>query len=190
MISNCLTPLNLIKLVAFIFLTYMFVNMFSDDLQKFKNKITTTGTKIRPPSSEKKKLPCITICAWSAFRKRGFYFTNKDYIENTYDIADFFADQTLQNITNKTTHSYKEVPTIYHGRCYKICSFEEQPLGTFIIWELKNNFNYKFYIHNDGDEFWLTGGVIYFVDMAQTTLEVNRTDGMKAGLFLISFYFS
>jgi hypothetical protein len=186
MISNFLTPLCLIKLAAFIVLTYMFVNMFSDDLQKFRNKITTTGTNIRPHPSKEKKLPCITVCAMSGFRNRGFYYLNQDYIENTYDIGDFFINQTLLEIKNSSKYSLTEVRSMFLGRCYKICDVEE--FGSFTIWEFKTELNYKLFFHNDGDEYWLINAITYLIDLAQTSLEVNRTDGISGGLNLIIFF--
>jgi hypothetical protein len=57
-------------------------------------------------------------------------------------------------------------------------------------WELKTDFNFKFFVHNDGDEFWLIGGITFFIDMAQTIIEVQRTDGINAGFYLnFSFLF-
>ncbi len=187
MISSYLTPLHLIKVVIFLILTYMFVNMFTDDLQKFKKQITTTGTSIRPHVSKEKKLPCITVCAMSGFRKRGFYYLNQDYIENTYDLGDFFLTKTLLEIQNSSKYSLAEVRSMFFGRCYKICDVEE--IRSFTIWELKAELNYKLFFHNDGDEFWLINSITYLIDLAQTSLEVNRTDGISGGLNFISKLF-
>ena len=185
MTSNYFKPMYLIKLVAFCFLTYLFLTMFREDLFKFKNKITTTGIKIRPYTLRGKKLPCITVCALSGFRQRGFYYSNQDYIKNTFELEDFFGNKTLNEIRNSSLYRFQEVRSMFFGRCYKICSVVEMPMNGIKIWELQMDFNYKLFVHNDGDEFWLISAITHLIDLAQTVLELNRTDGIKIGIKFI-----
>jgi hypothetical protein len=188
MISKYLTPLYLIKIVGFLILGCLFMKMFNDDLQKFKNQMTTTGTRIRSHASKVKKLPCITVCAVAGFRKRGFYYLNQDYVDNTFEIQDFFSSSTLQALNNASMYSVKDVRSMYFGRCYKICHVDGMLTSGYKKWELKTDFNFKFFVHNDGDEFWLVSGITFFIDMAQTIIEVQRTDGINAGFYLF-FHF-
>ena len=157
-------------------------------LQPYKCVISLIpGIKIRPHSSKVKQLPCVTVCALSGFRKRGFYYSTQDYTQNTFELEDFFTEKTLNEIRNNSLYKYKEVRTLFFGRCYKICDVDELPLINFKIWELKLESNYKLIVHNDGDEFWLITAITYATAMTETIFEVNRTDGIKAGF---KFFYS
>ena len=110
-----------------------------------------------------------------------------DYIENTYELRDFFSNDTLIELKTSSLYSVKEMRSMFFGRCYKICSIAELQVNGFKRWELKTDFNCKLYVHNDGDEFWLISGITYLIDMSQTTIDINRTDGIKAGLMFEAF---
>jgi hypothetical protein len=181
MFLKYISLLMIIKTAAFIAFTYLFIIVFTDDLQKFKNKITTTGTKTRPYSGKGKRLPCFSICSLPGYKNRGFYFTTKNYTDNTYNPEDFFPDKTLNEFKNKSRFLFAEVQTLFFGRCYKVCSLEEVHLGQAFYWEIKTEFNSRLFLHSDGDEFWLSGNAMYIIDMAPTLIEVNRTDGIKSG---------
>jgi hypothetical protein len=165
MFLKYISLLMIIKTAAFIAFTYLFIIVFTDDLQKFKNKITTTGTKTRPYSGKGKRLPCFSICSLPGYKNRGFYYTTK----------------TLNEFKNKSRFLFAEVQTLFFGRCYKVCSLEEVHLGQAFYWEIKTEFNSRLFLHSDGDEFWLSGNAMYIIDMAPTLIEVNRTDGIKSG---------
>ena len=174
MLLKFITPLFIIKAVVFIMLTHVFINLFSEDLQKFNNKMTTTGIKRRP--GESKPLPCITFCPLQGFKTKGFFYTNQSYLENSFSPEELFHLDSLQIFQNKSKFVFKEVRTILNGRCYTLCS-SFTDIGILVT----TNFNFIIFIHNDGDEFWVIFGLSYLFDMADTIIQLNRTDGINIG---------
>ena len=76
---------------------------------QFKNKITTTGIKYRVDIETTKLFPYFTLCPLPLFKKRGFYFTQKDYQENTFNLSDMFDQVTWLELNNSTMYFLKEV---------------------------------------------------------------------------------
>ena len=117
----------------------------------------------------------------SGFRKRGFYYLDQNFTQNTFEMEDFFMERTLNEIKNCSLYKYEEVRSMFFGRCYKICDVDELTSVNFKVWEIKTESNYKLIVHNDGDEIWLTSAITYATAMTEIVLEVNRTDGIKGG---------
>ncbi len=180
-------PIFIFKTFFAVICFCIFIKMFLEDLNKFQSKITTTGTRTRNHPNKTKAFPCITLCPLSGFRKREFHFTSKTYKQNTFELADIFDNETCTEVqSNKSAYSFKELRTYYFGRCYTICSLVEMEARRRIMFNLKPNLILKLYFHNLHDEFWLIGSVTYEVDMFETIIETNRTDGIKAVVLLLA----
>ena len=48
---------------------------------------------------------------------------------------------------------------------------------------MRAKFNSKIFVHNDGDEFWLTLGMSHLLEFSDTILELKRTDGINIGSY-------
>ena len=44
---------------------------------------------------EDKRLPCLTICPWAAYKKEGFHYSNEDFLKNTFNR---FGQEAYENI--------------------------------------------------------------------------------------------
>ncbi len=179
MFLRCITPLLIIKTLVFITFTYLFIILFAEDLQKYQNKITATGIKTRP--EEAKPLPCITFCPFYGFKTKGFFYTNKTFNENSYDPEEFFNMTSLDQFQNLPQYVFKKINTLLWGRCYTMCNLRESKIV------LKTYTDLKIFVHIDGDEFWLTLGLPYLLEMADTVLDLNRTDGINIGIHCLCF---
>jgi hypothetical protein len=153
--------------------------LFVEDLQKYQNKITATGIKTRP--EEAKPLPCITFCHFYGFKTKGFFYTNKTFNENSYDPEEFFNMTSLDQFQNMPQYVFKKINTLLWGRCYTMCNLRESKIV------LKTYTDLKIFVHIDGDEFWLTLGLPYLLEMADTVLDLNRTDGINIGINCLCF---
>ncbi len=111
---------HFIKLLVFIILFAIFIITMKDVWLKFKSKVTTTAIEWTDEGHTKKLLPYLTFCPWPAFRNKEFYFTEADYLNNTFDLGDIFDEETVSNLTNLDLYFLKEVRTLAYGRCYTI----------------------------------------------------------------------
>ena len=145
----------------------------SDDIwSKFDTKLTTTSIRFRRDENANTFLPCFTICAMPAFRTLGFFYKEKDFIENTYNPEDFFIDETLELLKNNTKYTLTETWSFLYGRCHTICflytvEYEIQSLF------LKQTWDVKVFIHSKGEEVWLIFGDF---PIEKTYLEINTNN--------------
>ncbi len=99
---------------------YLFVYLMKDIWEKFNAKRTTIGVRYRGKESE--LLPCFTVQSFSAFKSKGFYYTEEDIKKNSLKAEDIFESKTLQNITkNSSLYKLTEFYSIYFGTCFTIC---------------------------------------------------------------------
>lgn len=65
----------------------MFLLLMKDEWIKFTNKITTTGVRQQDCDLSKKSFPCFTLCNWKGYDKKGFYYLEKDFLNQTLNIV-------------------------------------------------------------------------------------------------------
>ncbi len=171
--------MSIIQSIVFFSFTYLFCILFSKDLDKYKHKITATAIKTRP--DEARPIPCITFCSLDGFKSRSLFNTNESYLENTYGPEDFFDETSLYRFRVTGEFLYKELHTFLFGRCYTICGQAET------LFYMRVKFNSKIFVHNAGDEFWLTLGMSHLLEFSDTILELKRTDGINTGNYRL-FY--
>ena len=124
----------------------LFLILMNDVWEKFDKKITTFGSKLRTETSD--LFPCITFCPLPGFKSKGFFFTNRSYFDNTHDMKDLFADNTLKEFENTSVYHVKEMKTHYSGRCFTVCIVEKMGREDSKILNLKKNLNIRLYLHN------------------------------------------
>ena len=72
--------------------------------------------------SKKKNLPCLTACPWEAFKQKGFYFTEENYLKRTFELDEIFIlKDEYYDLTNRSMFYIEEIRSVLHGRCYMIC---------------------------------------------------------------------
>ena len=99
---------------------YLFVYLMKDIWEKFNAKRTTIAVRYRRKESD--LLPCFTVHSFSAFKSKGFYYTEEDIKKNSLKAEDIFDSETLQNITkNSSLYKLTEFYSIYYGTCFTIC---------------------------------------------------------------------
>jgi hypothetical protein len=57
------------------------------------------------PKPEGKMLPCFSFCALPAYRSIGFFFIEKDFLKNSFELEDFFHNETIAELRNTSLYS-------------------------------------------------------------------------------------
>ena len=102
-------------------------------------------------------MPSLTLCAWPAFKDRGFYFTAEMYENMTYDIEDFLNISIL-NKAPRIDQKYiviTKIRTATFGKCITLKVTKPLKINEAFILALKRSWDLKVFVHNDGEEFWL-----------------------------------
>ena len=92
-----------------------------DVWEKFSHAATTTQVRIQEFNDTVKLLPCLTVCPWSAFKNKGFYYNIQEFFNNTYEFNDVFETSLKMPCLNKSELQFETIPSIYLGRCYMVC---------------------------------------------------------------------
>jgi hypothetical protein len=140
------------------------------------------GIHFRQNEEPNKMFPCFTIRTLDPFKKRGFFYTNKDYVEQSYSLKDIFDDETILNLKNSSLFHYKEQHTLYHGNIIVICPIPKVGLKDRFYFNLKKNISYEIYVFPRGEELWF-GLARFPTYVSVITIE---TDKMQAGDLAIS----
>lgn len=74
-------------------------------------------------------MPCLTLYALNAYKTSGFHYSKKEFLENTFNIEDFFDQQTLDELKNKSIFAMTENLSIFYGRGYTICYLKKVPIS-------------------------------------------------------------
>jgi hypothetical protein len=98
--------------------------------------------------------PCFTIRTLDPFKKRGFFYTTKEYVEQSYSLIDIFDDETILSLKNSSLFLYKELHTLYHGNIIVICPVKKVGLKDRFYINLKKNTSYEIYVFPRGEELW------------------------------------
>jgi hypothetical protein len=155
----------------------LFLLLMNDVWNKFSNKLTSTGITYK--ANDALRLPCFTIHPLHSYKSQGFFRTNRDYEENTFQLEDIFQIETLESLKNKTEFKVKEIRTLIFGKCYMICSQNlrsAQMQGE--LFYLKTDFNFTIHFHEENEFLLMTfpSGVPY--DIPTVTIDAHNRDGI------------
>ena len=75
-------------------------------LIKFNAGVTSTATEI--VAQDKLQFPVLTFCPSIAFKNRGYFYKEEDFMANVFTKEDLFGDETLQDFMNQSQFIYKE----------------------------------------------------------------------------------
>ena len=105
---------------------------------------------------ERKTLPAMTVCAWPAFKERGFYFTTDKYENMTFDLG-YFLNVSILNKPNIDIKyvNVTETRTSNFGKCFTLKVTKSLRVNEAFILVFKRSWDLKVFVHNDGEEFWL-----------------------------------
>ena len=95
-----------------------FIYLTKDIWNKFSNKFTSTGVRFSDQGLTSKALPCFTVCPWRGFKKKGFHFENKDFINSTFEQNELIE---IFPVLNSDCVDVIAMQSIILGRCYTIC---------------------------------------------------------------------
>ena len=108
------------KVSVYIFCVGLFIFLMKDIWFKFSSKITTTGIRFRLDSSTARPFHCLTMHDFSAFKKKGFYYTNEMIRDNSFTKEEIFGDLSLSMFQNASSMiTMRELYSIYFGTCFK-----------------------------------------------------------------------
>ncbi len=68
---------TIFKVITSLVCIILFAMLMKDAWDKYERKITNTGNRIRFWKEENKTLPCMTLCPMPAFKKKGFFYSEK-----------------------------------------------------------------------------------------------------------------
>ena len=84
---------KVLRLASLFLCIALFCLLMSDIYFKYSNKLTSVGVIIEEYEQDEKDLPCLTLCPWKVFKKRGFHFKFDDFYQNVFEKAEIFAEQ-------------------------------------------------------------------------------------------------
>lgn len=76
-----------------------------------------------------------------------------------------FENLTLHMLGNKSRYNLREFVSPSFGRCYTICNLANMTLSNYETFMINSSWNYKVYIHQSGEEFWLAGDGVFRPDV-------------------------
>jgi hypothetical protein len=98
-------------------------------------------------------MPCVTFYALNAYKTSGFHYSKKEFLDHTFSIEEFFDQQTLDELKNKSIYTMTENLSIFYGRGYTICYLKKVSAKSIKFVKLKTLFDTQLFIHAKGDEF-------------------------------------
>jgi len=113
-----------------------------------------SGSHLRQNEGANKVFPCFTIRRLDPYKKYGFFFTTKDYTEQSYGLRDIFKEETISRLKNTSVFQFKETHTIFHGNIIVICPIEKKNLKDRIDISLKKGPTYELYFYPRGEDLW------------------------------------
>lgn len=113
--------IKLLKLLSFLLCMALFWLLMADIFDKFVSRLTNIGITVTGSDTREKLLPCFTVCPGNVFKTPGFYFKEKDFIENSFSADELFCDDKYISVFNKTIYVIEELKTLFSGRCFMVC---------------------------------------------------------------------
>jgi hypothetical protein len=156
-----------------------------DAWDKYERKITNTGNRIRFWKEENKTLPCMTLCPMPAFKKKGFFYSEKLMRENSYTLEDVFSKETVTAFNDISKFTIKNTSSQLLGHCFTLCYRTPfPPKLSNMVFGIKQNFDLKIYVHQNNTDFWITSSKEFPVNVPSSVLiESNNSKGLR-GAFL------
>jgi hypothetical protein len=74
-----------LKILSFFICFALFLLLMIDVWQKFSDGMTNMGSRFYDQGVDKKNLPCFTICPFSAYKRRGLPYSNRDFVLQTFE---------------------------------------------------------------------------------------------------------
>ena len=167
--------INLLKIFIYIGCTILFVLIMSDAWKKYTEKTTSTSSRYSSESVESKSLPCFTLQIVSAFKTRGFYYTDEDIRNNSFSAEDIFDPRTLSDLKIESQYWMKEYRSTFYGSSFTICPLKEVRPREFLIIRVSRKWTYKVYIHKRGEEFWINSKTNF---MPPTSFIIDTTSDL------------
>ena len=122
------------KFTIALFCGGFFVYFSLDVWDKFSHKFTATGVRFVDQELPTKQLPCITVCPWEAFRKKGFHYNMDEFMLYTFDEYDLFLNKS---IGGSDFHQMETLNSIFYGRCFMTCSTNEMKTNKYLNFAFK-----------------------------------------------------
>ena len=121
----------------------------------------------------------------SGFKVQGFFYQEKEYIQNSHSLQDIFSPITISEIENNLTYGKTETFSQLTGHCFTICSLSDwnEPLGPHFY--LTTNFNMKIFVHERGMELWLKGFAVFPFGVPSVIIETNNSRGMVGAMMAL-----
>ena len=100
----------------------LFIYLMKDIWFKYSSKITTTGIRFRLDNANPRPLHCFTIHDFTAFKTKGFYYTNDMIRQNSFTREDIFGVTSHSMFKNASQMiTILELQSIYFGTCFTVC---------------------------------------------------------------------
>ena len=112
---------KVLRLASLLLCIALFCLLMSDIYVKYSNKLTSVGVIIEEYEQDEKDLPCLTLCPWKVFKKRGFHFKFDDFNQNVFEKAEIFAEQPGEFFFNTSFYTIEEIHNAFIGRCFMVC---------------------------------------------------------------------
>jgi len=117
---------SILQPASILFCIALFILLMLDSFNKFTNKMTNIGVRTEPFNMDKKFPPCITVCPLDAFRKRGFFFKQAEFYQQTFNREEIFINGKIfgiseNSILDESVNSIQEIQSVFLGRCYTVC---------------------------------------------------------------------
>jgi len=90
-----------------------------------------------------KAFPCVTACPLDAFKTRGLFFKEKDYLDQTFAKEEIFYDEKKIGIFNESIFYIEELRSLFRGRCYMVCPLKKKKLKDHIRITFKKGVDIK-----------------------------------------------
>ena len=79
-------------------------------------------------------------------------------------------------LSNSTAYRFHEIRTLYFGRCFTICPLQKYAAKERAVFSFKYKQNIQVYVHETGEEFWLTGTNSFPSEVGTFVLQVKGDD--------------
>ena len=152
------------------------------------------GLNIHPwPWSGIKSNPETGNCflAWHSVRsvdtkQKEVYASPKSFLENTCNLNDIFEAESKRKIKNESLYFWREVKTIFQGRCFTVCDLVERAPKQEVIINLSFKQDLKLFVHRRGEELWLSASYVFPTEVGSTVLNVANRKNMCGAVLMVT----
>jgi len=82
--------------------------------------MTSTSIQLYNKNKTDKLMPSLTLCPLPAYKKKGIFYDNSTFMENTFSMDELFVESALKYVQNMKLFSIKTIYSMLLGRCYMI----------------------------------------------------------------------